>query len=63
MAGAKKKLQWWLEPGTETCSECGHAYVYETEYRCIGCDVTICSICVGDFIREILCISCRRVEG
>jgi len=29
--GAKPKLPWWLEEGTEICPAYSHAYVYQTE--------------------------------
>jgi len=36
---------WWLEVGTEVCSNCDHMYVYETEHRCAHCDGAVCSNC------------------
>ena len=38
MARAKRNPPWWLDEGSETCPACSHAYVIQTEYRCVACD-------------------------
>lgn len=45
-AKTKRNLPWWLESGSEICPACGHAYVYQTEYRCFACDGPLCPLCV-----------------
>src|SRR6185503_20108192 len=54
---------WWLEIGRESCSSCGHSYVYETGFYCVGCDVGICSLCVEETITmDVFCLQCRSFE-
>jgi hypothetical protein len=58
------ELPWWLEDGTEICPACGQTYVYETGYRCAGCDMPICSICVEyEVAAELLCQICVECES
>lgn len=59
MAGTHQKPRWWLESGSEVCSECGHTYAYGTAYRCVECDVAFCSLCIEGTISEVLCVTCR----
>ena len=54
---------WWLETGRESCSSCGHSYVYETGFYCVACDVGICSLCVEETIAiDVFCLQCRSFE-
>ena len=55
------RTKWWLE-GTETCRFCVQTYVYEEEYRCVGCDAGICAECAV-FVRqteEVYCPECAE---
>ena len=62
MAKAERNQAWWLESGRESCSKCGHQYVYETGYYCEGCDGPLCSICVETFSASIVCVGCDSSE-
>jgi hypothetical protein len=59
----KQNAPWWLEEGTEICPACSHAYVIQTEYRCVACDGPLCGVCVvNTFESEILCSDCVTEE-
>jgi hypothetical protein len=58
MANASRNPPWWLEEGTEPCSACVHAYVYETDCRCVACDDAVCMECVQTISLEIFCPDC-----
>ena|SRR5204863_5751132 len=60
---SKQNSPWWLDEGTEVCPACSHAYVIQTEYRCVACDGPMCGLCVETIIEtEILCCSCLPAE-
>jgi hypothetical protein len=55
----KRNQPWWLEAGTEICPACSHAYVIQTEYRCVACDGPLCEMCVERTIAvEVFCPGC-----
>jgi hypothetical protein len=62
MAKAKRNPPWWLEEGTETCSTCSHTYVYQTEYRCVACDIPLCGDCVQLITVEVFCPGCVEAD-
>jgi hypothetical protein len=51
----------WLQYGTESCHCCSHAYVYELELRCVGCDRGVCEQCalIERATAEAWCAACR----
>src|SRR5262245_36839368 len=54
---------WWLEPGREHCSSCGHTYVYETGYYCVVCDAGVCSICIEPTVHvSVFCFQCKDTQ-
>ena len=59
----KAKAFWWLESGRESCSACGHTYVYETGYHCDACDGGLCSICIEETVSIIFCAQCKLPKG
>src|SRR5437588_10262963 len=55
----KHNRAWWLEEGAEVCPACGQTYVFQTEYRCEGCDGVVCAICaIRTTEIEIFCPPC-----
>ena len=61
---SKQNAPWWLDEGTETCPACSHAYVIQTEYRCVECDGPLCGMCVESTIEtEIFCPGCVTSES
>jgi len=63
MRKAARKQPWWLESGRDRCAICGHAYVYETGYRCVACDGELCSFCVEETVSvNVLCVACKSPE-
>jgi hypothetical protein len=58
MAKTSKNPPWWLEEGTESCPACSHAYVYQTECRCVACDGAVCMECVQTISLETFCPDC-----
>gem|GEM_PF-957212 len=59
MRVSKQNSPWWLDEGSELCPACSHAYVIQTEYRCVACDGPLCGMCVETTIDvEVFCPSC-----
>lgn len=56
---------YWLDTGTETCHGCTHAYVYQMEIRCVGCDRGVCEQCVviESVTRETWCAGCHAAAA
>jgi hypothetical protein len=56
---AKHQTPWWLEQGTESCSNCNHTYAHRTEVFCFDCDGPVCAVCVQQTVTlELVCPSC-----
>jgi hypothetical protein len=63
MAKSQRNRPWWLEEDGGICPACGHAYAYQTEYRCVACDAPMCSLCVETTIEiEICCVGCESTD-
>ena len=63
MAKFQRNRPWWLEDNDGICSACGHAYAYQTEYRCVTCDGPVCAICVETTIEvEVCCGGCESTD-
>jgi len=59
----KRNVPWWLEQDGEICPACSHTYVYQTEYRCVGCDGPVCAFCVQQTVEmEFVCPTCVEPE-
>jgi len=63
MAKSLRKRPWWLEDDGGICPACGHAYAYQTEYRCVVCDGALCAMCIETTIEiEVRCVGCESTE-
>ena len=53
-----RDVPWWLGADIEVCSFCFLGYAYGTGFRCISCDVAVCSDCKEIRVEAIFCPEC-----